>query len=93
MTCDSSWTGAELRPYGYLTLYTQSAGNKLEDEVDITTASTTVGSLSIKGTSFCSNGAKLSGTTSPAAGFSFSPLGVVNPRHSGDGGVWMTISQ
>ena len=95
VSCESSWTGAELRPYGYLTLYAGANGgaHHLQDKVDIYSGSTLAGSLSVGGTSFCSNGASLSGTATPSAGFSFSAVGVVEPRHSGDGGVWTTIYQ
>src|SRR5579885_3364951 len=93
VTCTQGWGGAELRPYGYLTLYAQSNGSKLEDTVDIYSGATLAGSLTVQGDSFCSNGGNLSGSIKPAAGFSFTQLGVLNPRHSGDGGVWTTIYQ
>jgi hypothetical protein len=93
VTCKSSWSGAELRPYGYLTLYAQSYNDHLQDSVGIYSGSVLAGSLNLQGSSFCSNGARLSGTSTPANGFNFTQLGVLNPRHSGDGGFWTTIYQ
>jgi len=95
VTCTTAWRGVELRPYGYLTLYAAASGfnEPLEDKVEIFSGSTLVGTLSLGGNSYCSNGASLSGTTTSSAGFSFSPVETSPPRHSADGGIWTTIYQ
>jgi hypothetical protein len=96
VSCECSWSGAELRPYGYLTLYAgaNTSAEHLQDTVTISSNGVRAGSLSIQGSDFCSDNANLSVSATPSAGFNFAGVNKQVPvAHNGDGGVWATIYQ
>jgi len=98
VSCESGWSGAELRPYGYLTLFAgaNAALQHLRDEVDVYSFGTLVGTVSVSGTGFCQLGTILDGSaaSSPGSAFSFTPVQTQTPvSDTADGGVWTTIYQ
>jgi hypothetical protein len=96
VSCECSWSGPELRPYGYVTLYAgaNTSAEHLQDTVDISLGGARAGSLSVGGSGFCSDSASLDVSATPAAGFGFAGVQKQVPvAHNGDGGVWATIYQ
>ncbi len=97
VSSESSWSGAELRPYGYLTLFAgaNTTSEHLQNTVSIYLDGTLAGTLDVSGDHLCSAFASLGGTATGYSGFSFTS---VQTRVPGgdldyDVGLWTTIYQ
>ena len=97
VSSESGWSGAELRPYGYLTLFAGANALKthLQDTVSIFLNGTLVGTLDVSGNKLCQTNAELSGTTNAYSGYSFTPVmtQVLGSHLNFDFGLWTTIYQ
>lgn len=97
VSSESSWSGAELRPYGYLTLFAgaNTIAEHLQNTVSIYLDGTLAGTLEVNGNSLCGPFASIGGTPTGYSGFSFNEVETwaLDSGFNYDVGLWTTIYQ